>query len=214
MLLACAIITAGSLSSCLSSDGDDYTYVPLTPTQKATMLMSMIGNKTGKAYLYNGDGSKAIDSAAVNMYIGMDSTVTISNFPDSLLTTNVTDKSLKDKLDQTTSTFKGELHLYKPYGIDESYVNVYYYFSIWPWKKADEEKWTVDMPVNEEEETISMTLPSKYASGLNTYNLNVFVAQTKQMQLFFCPNEIKLSDGTNLNFQNSNGTRFILIVVK
>lgn len=214
MLFACAIIAAGSLSSCLGGDSDDYTYVPLTPTQKATMLMNMLGSKTGKAYLYNGDGSKAIDSADVSVYVGLDSTVTISNFPDSLLTTNVADKDLKDKLDQTTSTFTGELHLYKPYGLDESYLNLYYYFSIWPWEKANDQNWTVSMPVNEEQETISMILPSKYMSGLGQYALNGYVVSKNLMQFFFCPDEVKLSDGTNLNFQNGTGTRYICISVK
>ena len=113
MLFACAIIAAGSLSSCLGGDSDDYTYVPLTPTQKATMLMNMLGSKTGKAYLYNGDGSKAIDSADVSVYVGLDSTVTISNFPDSLLTTNVADMCMqmrgveKQNSITTTSDFCG-----------------------------------------------------------------------------------------------------------
>lgn len=184
-LLAIFIGMSSVFTSCINNeDTDNYVYTPLTQIEKTNQINSMAGTYTGKARLYvsNGYNLTKADSADINLIVGTDSTLRVSNFPLRLLSADLSDATLKTAVSTQTAVFNSDITLYKPYKVEEmtsSYKN-YCFFSLWDNTNASgQQTWNLQLPYtyNGATENVQVEFSTQYATGhpalgLNTYNIS------------------------------------------
>lgn len=96
LLVAICLVATNMMTSCLNDSGDDFDY-KMTPEEETAYLTRLSGTYTGKMYFAYRGRNKAgtADSAIVDSIQGMmwrfnrDSTMTISNFPDSVFNNTI-----------------------------------------------------------------------------------------------------------------------------
>lgn len=190
--------------SCVGdNDTSTIVYNPLTPTEKATQINAMAGLYHGKVYLFDTTGGNPVDSAVINFTVGTDSSLVINELPLKFFTRKSGNVDFNNSIGDQTSTLRGNVILYAPYGYDYDRTN-FYFFAFWP-RENTSTTWTANVPYNVsgQDQNMGVTFSSTYAAGLpnSIDNLNMYVASTngtpvRGLNLFLAPQTIKAGNGS------------------
>lgn len=97
LMLLCLVCTAFCATSCLNSDDNGSTYVPLTPAEKHMICVETSGSYNGYVYFVKEEDKQKADSAAVT-FIVSDSTLTMNNYPVKSISPYISDSNAKSVL--------------------------------------------------------------------------------------------------------------------
>lgn len=129
LFFVCCLLTTMLVYSC--SDDDSTGLTAITSDQKALYNSSINGSYTGYLHWFDFNDSTKVDSTAITWDVtSSDSTITIPNFPVSVLASSITDPDDKAIFD-TISTQTVKMNYYVPTTESSDYINkgIYRYYA-------------------------------------------------------------------------------------
>lgn len=189
-LMAFAMMT---LVACNSDDNEEtYTYVPLTPAEKAEQINRMQGTYKGQCFFAPDLYFLAFtDSVKASWTVtASDSVITIDNFPMKAFTPAIENLEMKEAFsNDSTQTLKVNVYLYRPWGTSGPLTNAF--FNAIP-KGTEEMKTTVPMKFGSEVKNTTLHFATNFR---NTFYATGAFDNKNAMYFYMILEKIVVEDG-------------------